>query len=628
MFTGPTIEPAVVEFGPDLMLLYGASNTGKSFAVKSLDFLLGGSKPLPEIGERTPYDQIWLALSVPKQGEITLTRAIVGGSLELIEGLATSRLETKQNEFRTLSARNDAEKPDNVSYFLLDCLGLLGKQVAIDSNGKKRPLSFRDISRFCITDETTIQSEQSPAQSGQHSDAPRERSVFKLLLSGMDDSAIVEVVDRRTFKTSTAAKKELVEELLAAVNSELESDFPNSNGLAAQNERLNEAFVAAQANVDAAQTSIRALLSEKRALANDIYEREERLGEIGVSLGRFAELEGIYRSDIERLESLEEAGFLLALGGDRDCPLCGASPDAQRHVHGLEDVNRARAAVDSEITKIKQHRNDLSQTIHQLMAEEGAIKEMLPRTNQRFDTVEAELAHRAPVADEAQGKLNELISVRDHIQHGLSLLDQKLSFEDRLVKLSSLKPASKAEKPKLGVSGPIGHEFAQVVSRVLSEWHFPGNRHVTFDEESYDLRIDGKLRRDNGKGVRAITHAAFKIALLIYCHERNLPHPGFVLLDTPLLTYRDPINSRGGDLTADERALSKTALKEHFFRHLAGLKDIGQIIVVENVDPPTGIEKLAAVQIFSGEAGKTRFGLFPPSASQTLLGSGNDKEPT
>ena len=59
----------------------------------------------------------------------------------------------------------------------------------------------------------------------------------------------------------------------------------------------------------------------------------ERLGEVEMNLDRFAQLQKIYQSDMERLEALEEAGFLLALGGDHNCPLCGASPSAQRHAH-------------------------------------------------------------------------------------------------------------------------------------------------------------------------------------------------------------------------------------------------------------------------------------------------------
>lgn len=51
-----------------------------------------------------------------------------------------------------------------------------------------------------------------------------------------------------------------------------------------------------------------------------------RLDEIDLSLGRFVQLDGVYVSDIQRLEALEEAGFLFSLGGKRDCPLCGAAP--------------------------------------------------------------------------------------------------------------------------------------------------------------------------------------------------------------------------------------------------------------------------------------------------------------
>jgi hypothetical protein len=153
-------------------------------------------------------------------------------------------------------------------------------------------------------------------------------------------------------------------------------------------------------------------------------------------------------------------------------------------------------------------------------------------------------------------------------------------------------------------------DFAQTVSKVLTEWQFPGDRRVSFDDGGYDLRIDGKRRRDNGKGVRAVTHSAFKVALLMFCRERNLPHPGFVILDTPLLTYRDPIRTNS-PLSADETALRNTSLKEFFFEHLSRVSSLGQIIVVENVDLPPNINTLGSVETFTGDPRNGRFGLFP-----------------
>jgi hypothetical protein len=131
---------------------------------------------------------------------------------------------------------------------------------------------------------------------------------------------------------------------------------------------------------------------------------------------------------------------------------------------------------------------------------------------------------------------------------------------------------------------------------------------VSFDDASYDLRIDGKLRGHNGKGVRAITHAAFKVALLLFCRERDLPHPGFLVLDTPLLTYRDPMED--DRLEDDERALAASSLKQYFFEHLASVSDVGQFVIVENVDPPAGLDRIANVEVFNGLGQGNRAGLF------------------
>jgi DNA repair ATPase RecN len=42
-FTGPDKASAVLTFGDKLTLIWGASNTGKSFTLKALDFMFGGS---------------------------------------------------------------------------------------------------------------------------------------------------------------------------------------------------------------------------------------------------------------------------------------------------------------------------------------------------------------------------------------------------------------------------------------------------------------------------------------------------------------------------------------------------------------------------------------------------------
>ncbi|MES2095910.1 MAG: hypothetical protein V4459_04060 [Pseudomonadota bacterium] len=593
-FTGPGIE-SELDFGVGLNLVYGASNTGKSFATKAIDYMLGGSRLLPDISERRPYERAWLGLATPG-GDEMLSRALAGGNFAIRPGLAISPAE--DTDSRVLGAKHDSTDDGNLSRFLLRQIGLQGMRIAVDANGKKRSLSFRDISRFCIVDETTIQSEGSPIQTGSPVTQTSERSAFKLLLTGIDDSAIVEVVDSRTFKSSTTAQIEMLDEMLGAIDVEIENEFADADGLKDQHERLEATFAAAQVELDAAQGSIRDLLEEKRRLGLEVSLATDRLDDIDLSLERFAQLDAVYVSDIQRLEALDEAGFLLTLGGDRDCPLCGASPDSQHHHQEVADVERVRAAAAAEVAKIIRQRTDLSNTVRQLASDRRRLTDRLPAVGGALRDTESELERLAPAASEARRAMSEIMEVRDRIRRGLALLDQRSSLLQRRAEIAARKPAGKADRPRIGVDGPTAHEFAQVVSEVLTAWNFPGDRHVSFDESSYDLRIDGKLRGHNGKGVRAITHAAFKVALLMFCEERGLPHPGFLVLDTPLLTYRDPI---GDDtLTDDERVLVASSLKQHFFDHLASLKDVGQFIVVENVDPPAGLEAGANVVVFRG----------------------------
>lgn len=607
-FTGSAAAAAEWILRSGLNVLYGASNTGKSFAVKTIDFMLGSARPLPEIEEREAYDRVWLAVTLPRSGAMTFMRALAGGAFELYPGHVMAPGEGAA-EVRQLSAKHDHTNNDNVSQFLLEGLGFGGKSIAVDANGKKRSLSFRDLARFCIVDETAIQSETSPVETGQYQTATAERSTFKLLLTGVDDSAVVPVMERKSFKTATTAKLEVVDEMIASLADELAADFPNADQLPDQNSRLEEAWARIQRELQAAQDSIRERLSAKRELADAITGTEQRLAEIEINLSRFKQLEQVYRSDIERLEAIEEAGFLLAVGGDKDCPLCGAPPEAQRHAHGLSDIETARDAARAEIDKIRRQRLDLRGTIEELHAEGTARARRLEELEGSLRSLETELSELAPVADAGKRRVEEIFAGRDRVRHGLGLLERQRSLQARREELAALRPASKAEKPKLGVPANAVHDFAQTVSRVLTEWWFPGQRHVSFDEATYDLRIDGKPRRDNGKGVRAITHAAFKVALLMFCRERGLPHPGFLMLDTPLLTYRDPLHSAAGPLSADEQAIKSTSLKDYFFAHLSSLGALGQIIVVENVELPSRIAEMAHVETFTGDPANGRAGL-------------------
>jgi hypothetical protein len=90
--------------------------------------------------------------------------------------------------------------------------------------------------------------------------------------------------------------------------------------------------------------------------------------------------------------------------------------------------------------------------------------------------------------------------------------------------------------------------------------------------------IDGRPRGSRGAGLCAITYSAFVIGLLEYCRSRKLPHPGFVILDSPLLAYKEP--------KGEDEGIAGTDLKPRFYQHLEGHAGQQQIFIVDNTTPP------------------------------------------
>jgi hypothetical protein len=230
-----------------------------------------------------------------------------------------------------------------------------------------------------------------------------------------------------------------------------------------------------------------------------------------------------------------------------------------------------------------------------------------------LETIETELSASSPSAEDQQRRFSELIPRRDRINRGLELLTRRAALEKQRVRIEKSKRGKPTSNFQPGLSTNTAQEFADEVAVVLTAWGFPGERRVVFDLQTQDLIIDGKHRKDNGKGVRAITHAAFKVALLTYCRARELPHPGFVVLDSPLITYRDPITSRLGALSSDEQVLLKSDLKERFFQHLSSLGTTGQFILFDNADPPANGASYAHVEAFTNDSSQGRQGLFKVS---------------
>ncbi len=129
----------------------------------------------------------------------------------------------------------------------------------------------------------------------------------------------------------------------------------------------------------------------------------------------------------------------------------------------------------------------------------------------------------------------------------------------------------------------------------MKEWNWKGDGRVEFDESNYDIIVDGQARHSHGKGVRAILYSAFVIGLLRYCHVNHRPHPGMVVIDSPLTSYKKGKSSEAADgpVSAD--------IEMAFWRSLTVHRPGSQLIIIENKEPASEVAGAVHYQWFAGE---------------------------
>lgn len=179
--------------------------------------------------------------------------------------------------------------------------------------------------------------------------------------------------------------------------------------------------------------------------------------------------------------------------------------------------------------------------------------------------------------DPEKGNLRELLAKRSEIEKHLGLYEQVKTFEDMIRRIADETEAEVATAVA-GLSLTAVREFSAEISKRLAEWDYPSAASVRYDRKELDIIAGDQRRSAHGKGVRAVLHAAFTLALAQYCFDRELPHPGFVVLDSPLVTYRPPDQSTG---TGDQ---PPEGVVRAFYRDNQANFD-GQVIVMENTDP-------------------------------------------
>ena len=597
--TGKGLKEATIPFCEGLNVIYGPSDTGKTFIVQCIDFILGKKGGLRVIPEAKGYERISLVISSwSSNKEFELTRSLKGGALMLSSEGHTSR---------KLSEKHSDRREDSVSRFLLKLTGLDGKRVRTNQLGETDSFSFRDLARLVVVDEEEVIGQRSPYLSGQVVNKTKERSVFRLLLTGVDDSSITAVEDLKISRARKEAKTEVIQKLLDESIRELDDMelLLDESKVRQATEDVSTELEGLEAEISAEKDAINTLEIQRRSLWEDYKSTQSQLAVLSELRTRFGLLSDQYQSDLARLEAISEAGFRLAQMPEEICPVCGALPEHHRYDHMKETPPEELAiSCKKEALKIQGLIEDLSETSRsndsQIIVKTEYAQRIHAELNAANDTIKDELRPRFQAV---AARIRELTEKQPTFLRALYLYKSIEDFRTLHEMLVMEKPQApdKDTFPNLATSET--EEFCKEVEGVLREWKFPDLDRVTFSEPDDDIIISGQKRASHGKGVRAITHTAFNLGLLRFCRNRSMPHPGLLIVDSPLVVYRQADDP---NFDPEDKDFS-TDVKEAFYKSLSAAIGI-QVIICENDDPPADLN--ANIIHFTG-TNEGRYGFIP-----------------
>ncbi|MCH4022372.1 MAG: hypothetical protein LKH33_04535 [Acetobacter sp.] len=604
---GVEVEDACVSFTAAANIIAGESDTGKSYLLRCIDYIFGADEFNNPVPLAEPYSCLTVEFENTQGQFLCLKRDLSGGDIVVYR----CRVEeiTGGGEKIAYRRRGKSTIPD-VTSVLFVFSGIPEAILRANNDGKTQRLSIRNFIPLVLVDEISVIDEQSPilGRDG-YSTTARER-MFAFMLSGKDDKGVIAAERREITNTRLNAQISVITDLLAPLQIRLGQVDPES--LDDTIERVEGTITSVTTSIAEYEDERTQLIVERQSANDDLQRAETQLIAIDELLTRYHLLAERYSSDLERLDFIAEGAYYFDSLQDMKCPLCDQLMTPE-HVHvaaiGSENVY---ASARAEAAKILAQRLDLEEAVASLEArreargaEQATAQQTIARCSKRLD----EVVH--PVLRVDARRLQDLLDRRVSLEMTRSDREQRDGLIAKKEELERNAASSRAGKREWeALPSKALREFCDEVEVVLKEWQWKGRGRVEFDARKYDLIIDGQARQSHGKGVRAVLYSAFVIGLLRYCARNNRPHLGFLIIDSPLTSYK----KRGAQVKGAEGPID-LGVETAFWGALKQVPKNIQVIIVENKEPPADVVAAVHYEWFAGDtaAPGDRIGFIPPA---------------
>ena len=553
--TGSGKTDSIIELSNGVNIIYGPSNTGKTYIVKCIDYMFGSEREPIDISTGYQYIKIIVRTQC---GTITMSRKIGENKIEV----SSNDNNVPSGKYATKASRTNYDKTINSVW--LSLIGINDLHLVISNeNYKKQILSWRTFSHMFMLTETKIISEYSAILSGRDTSNTAVIASLIFLLSGQD-FAETETKDTKEIKE---AKKNAVK---AYINKELFRLSERNQELLAQLKENPNIDIAVEiekimAEISTNEKRINSSIEENQKILAQLYEKNENLSECNVLLNRYDELTTQYDADLKRLNFIVDGEANLNTSFSTHCPFCDGEVVVKKNQNYID-------AAKSDYKKIKLQAKDLESASKELRSEKLSLEQeigtLMAKKKSIEELIEKELKPQVFNLKEKLSTYKDAIECQKEIDILKKLSEQKTAdmIENDTDEESELK-----FKVKEHLDYSFINELSNGIKSFLENCNYDNLLSVIFDKADMDIVINGKKKSSNGKGYNAYFNSVVAIVLSRYMESKAKYSPDFLVLDSPILSLKEKETKKPSETM-------RNTLFENIVDNQKGI----QTIVIEN----------------------------------------------
>lgn len=548
---------SIIKLKQGVNIIYGPSNTGKSYIINCIDYMFG-AKDSP-IDESFGYDTI------------SLTVRTESGTVEMCRGLGKKKVvvdskdpNVESGEYNITASGKNHEK--TINFVWLSLFGIKDHHsVIFNENFDKRVLSCRTFLHMFLLTETKIIAKESIVLSKNPTTNTSEISSLIFLLTGQDFKDSEKQDSDEIKKAKRSAVKEYINKELFSL-SERSRELKEQLG---ENESfdLQEEIKEALKNITSLEKQIQESVRMNQAILQRLHVCNEELSECKVLLSRYDELMTQYNADLRRLSFIVDGESIIEEHPEGKCPFC----DGKISLDKTNYIEAARA----DCRKIKLQMKDLAKAQEALQEEkeifEQEIEQLLDKKQTTEELINVELTPSLEALNQKLDLFREIVKLNQEIEILNKIVEQKSN---------DIAAADKDDEntKKFKVKEHLEYSFIEKISEdirtILKKSHYDNILTAVFDKSTMDVVVNGKAKRSNGKGYCAFLNTIVALSLAKYMIESARYAPGLLVLDSPILSFKE----------TDDKKPSES-MRNGLFENLVSQNNALQLIIVENEIP-------------------------------------------